>query len=114
MPYLHLLLFGIAFAPLGWPLAWLAAYGYRRVHDPVSAARLRLLVMAFLGITPAVLVAVDIYHPGLPDGYPTGTPPGYLLGSLMQVTAFPMGWILTATVIEFAIRSRARRAGVGN
>ena len=102
MSYLSTLLAGITFAPLGWPLAWLVAHTYRRVSDRVSAARLRLLVMAFLGIAPAVLVFVDNYHPF--------NAPGYTLGVLISVAGFPIGWMLSATVIELAIRSRRAQA----
>lgn len=102
MPYLFFLLAGITLAPLGWPLAWLAAYGYRRVHDRVSAARLRLLVMAFLGIAPAVLVFVDDYQPV--------AQPGHTFGVLIAVAGYSIGWMLSAAVIELAIRSRKARA----
>jgi hypothetical protein len=102
MPYLVLLLAGITFAPLGWPLAWLAAHGYRRVHTRVSVARVRLLVMALLGITPAVLVFIDDYHPV--------ALPGHTLGVLISVAGFPIGWMLAAAVIELPIPSRRARA----
>lgn len=105
MLYLLVLLAGSIFALLGWPLAWLAVHGYRRVHDRVSAPRLRLLVMAFLGISPAVLVFLDEYFVAQ-TGFPTGTPPGRLLGTLFTVAGYPTGWMLTATVIELAIRSK--------
>ena len=103
MPYLIVLLFAIMVAPLGWPLAWLVAHGYRRVSYRVSAARLRLFVMAFLGIALAVLTFVDRNRPFEATWV-------YTLGVLIRVAGYPIGWVLSAAVIELAIRSRKARA----
>ena len=105
MYHVVFLLGGLVYAPLGWPLAWLAAWTFCKVQHQISAARLRLLVMAIFGIMQSMLIFVDDYW---------DVPASYTWGLSSMVGAYAVGWFITAAAIEFAIRAIAARRAISS